>query len=494
MSKRITAVLLTAFLLISIPAFSLAADSGPAEIAEAEAIEAPAELIESSAEPLAADGVAEIAEVSGDYEYQLNRNGAAVITKYTGTEANVIIPATLNGKSVLRLEDNSFSYRSDIVSVIIPEGVREIGAAFSNCRRLQSVTLPSTLTAIEDDAFFYSDLRSITIPASVTSIGESAFQYCTAMTTATISARITRLRSLTFGDCVSLRSVTLPSTLTEIDAAAFINCVALTGISLPAGVTTVGYRAFDGCNLGSVVIPKSLTKISNAAFVNSGITSLTLPDTLSSIEHEAFSKCKISTLTIPHSVTYIGARAFADCGSLKKANIGIGVKNLDTGVFSGCSSLENIILPEGMLSIDEMAFKGCNLKTITIPRSVNNIAKSAFTGNSSLIVIGYVGSYAEQYAKQYKYGFHDITKPFPVNVTKVTLSKTTAAVKKGATLTLTATVSPTNATYKTVKWKSSDTKIATVSGGKVKGTKPGKVTITATASNGKTAKCVVTVK
>ena len=80
-----------------------------------------------------------------------------------------------------------------------------------------------------------------------------------------------------------------------------------------------------------------------------------------------------------------------------------------------------------------------------------------------------------------------------VEPTKVTLSKTTLTVAKGKTATLTATVTPTNATDKTVTWKSSSTAVATVSNGTVKGVKAGTATITVTTSNGKTATCKVTV-
>lgn len=66
----------------------------------------------------------------------------------------------------------------------------------------------------------------------------------------------------------------------------------------------------------------------------------------------------------------------------------------------------------------------------------------------------------------------------------------------GANETLTATVAPTNATDKTVTYKSSDTSVATVdSTGKVSGVKAGTADITVTTKDGsKTAKCTVTVK
>ena len=83
-----------------------------------------------------------------------------------------------------------------------------------------------------------------------------------------------------------------------------------------------------------------------------------------------------------------------------------------------------------------------------------------------------------------------------VEVTKITLNKTTASVAKGKTLQLTATVTPASATNKAVTWKSSNTKIATVSStGKVTAKSAGTVTITCTAKDGsgKKATCKITV-
>ena len=76
----------------------------------------------------------------------------------------------------------------------------------------------------------------------------------------------------------------------------------------------------------------------------------------------------------------------------------------------------------------------------------------------------------------------------------IAVNPTTAAVKPGATVTLSATVTPEDATDKTITWSSSDEKVATVDGGKVTGVAEGTVTITATTKSGdKTATCTVTV-
>ena len=81
-----------------------------------------------------------------------------------------------------------------------------------------------------------------------------------------------------------------------------------------------------------------------------------------------------------------------------------------------------------------------------------------------------------------------------VAVTDVTLNMTELDLMEGEEATLTATVTPDNATNKTVTWESSDSSIATVVNGKVTAVRPGKTTITVTTEDGgKSATCDVTV-
>lgn len=81
-----------------------------------------------------------------------------------------------------------------------------------------------------------------------------------------------------------------------------------------------------------------------------------------------------------------------------------------------------------------------------------------------------------------------------VGVKSINLSKTSITLTVKGTYTLKATINPSNASNKTVKWSSSDAKIASVSSsGKVTAVKAGSCTITAKSSNNKTAKCSVKV-
>ena len=82
-----------------------------------------------------------------------------------------------------------------------------------------------------------------------------------------------------------------------------------------------------------------------------------------------------------------------------------------------------------------------------------------------------------------------------IEAKSVKMSKTKASLKVGETTTLKATIKPKNVTDKTVTWKSSNKKVATVDkNGKVTAKKKGTCTITAVTSNGKKAKCKITVK
>ena len=80
-----------------------------------------------------------------------------------------------------------------------------------------------------------------------------------------------------------------------------------------------------------------------------------------------------------------------------------------------------------------------------------------------------------------------------VYVSDILLSHTSISLTVGQSFTLSSTISPSNATNKSVTWTSSNSAVATVSRGVVKAQKAGTATVYAVSSNGKKASCTVTV-
>jgi uncharacterized protein YjdB len=84
--------------------------------------------------------------------------------------------------------------------------------------------------------------------------------------------------------------------------------------------------------------------------------------------------------------------------------------------------------------------------------------------------------------------------PSVVKTTGIKISKGSLTLTVDNSSTITAEVSPSNATDKSITWSSSNTKVATVSGGKITAKGVGTATITAKASGGQTKTCTVTVQ
>ncbi len=126
----------------------------------------------------------------------------------------------------------------------------------------------------------------------------------------------------------------------------------------------------------------------------------------------------------------------------------------------------------------------------------NNSAASVSNGKITGVSAGTAIITAKTKRGKTAYCTVTVTNPAvaSVNPTGITLNKTFASAAVGTSFTLTATVLPSNASDKTVKWSTDKSYIASVDqNGTVKANSPGTATITAKTSNGKTAVCTVTV-
>ena len=238
-----------------------------------------------------------------------------------------------------------------------------IGAhAFSGCRSLTSLTLPS----------------------GVTSIGESAFTGCSGLTSLTLPSCITTIDDCTFYGCSGLTSLTLPSSVTSIGGSAFYGCSGLTSLTLPSGVTSIGEYAFSGCSgLTSLTLPSSVTS-SIGRWVFDGCYNLK--------ECNYFIDSDLETyLAHTHDWGYIPVdeiKYYHNGQELTKLEIPSGVDKIGSYSFYKGVNLTSLTLPSSVTTIGYSAFRGCSgLTSLTLPSSVTSIGDSAFEGCSGLTSI-----------------------------------------------------------------------------------------------------------
>ena len=220
--------------------------------------------------------------------------------------------------------------------------------------------------------------------------------------------------------------------------------------------------------------------------------------TLSPTVYPTNSRYTLTWTSSDTSVATVSSSGMVTAKSTGKANITVKTDNGKSATCSVTVSAKEVtsVSIKSSLSLDVG-----DSYTLT-PTVTPSDAKTSYTWSSDNSGVAAVSQYGVVTAKSA--GIANITvkttngKSATCLVTvsaKVKLSKTKAIIEKGKTLTLKATVTPSNLPDKSVTWKSSNTKVATVtSAGKVKGVKTGTVTITCTSnSTGAKATCKVTV-
>ena len=280
-------------------------------------------------------------------------------------------------------------------------------------------------------------------------------------------------------------------------------------------VVTYGGLAYDYYTheySGSVKIPSSVTnsvgttysvtKIGDYAFRGcTGLTSITIPNTITSIGNYAFYGCTgLTSVTIPNSVTEIGNKAFYATGWYNnQANGILYLDNCCLG-YKGNKPTGALTLNEGTRLIGSSAFSGC-----TYLNTIVSLNPTPPTCTSSKSFDSYNYSEATLYVPKdsfAKYFVDDVWGLF-LNINKIEtlassikLNNSSIELVKGATTTLSATISPSNATIKDIVWKSNNPQVATVNQwGEVTALSVGTATITATANDGSdiSASCNVVV-
>lgn len=168
------------------------------------------------------------------------------------------------------------AYRNKIVSVVVGEGITNVGKnAFAR----------------------FSNLQVYTLPSSVKVIGESAFEYCT-----------------------SLKAVVIPDTVDSLSHYCFQHCSAVTSLTIPGDLeyNDLYIPFYDMSNLTDIYITPGKTGAASVAQMTYGNPAnksdgytIHFMEGVTEIHDKVFANTKASRIEIANSVTIIGLDAFA---------------------------------------------------------------------------------------------------------------------------------------------------------------------------------------
>ncbi len=427
-------------------------------------------------------------------------------------------------------------------------------ALFRGCDGLEEVTIPKTVTIIKNHAFNNcANLKRVDISNGVTEIEKSVFEDCTNLQKVILPDTVNSMGTNIFYNCINLTEVHLPNIRQNIMANTFYNCKKLTTINFPSTLTTIGNSAFLGCeSLPEAILPSGVEKIESNAFKNcKALKKVVVPDTVSTIGSSAFYGCEALTdITLGGKLKKIESQTFYGCTTLPSIVIPYNVTTIGDSAFVNCTKLTQITVPRNTTSIASNAFSypkkmtmygpsDCYAQTYANGKGIKYVAQDIPATSIRLDVTNKTAEYYEEFqltATVTPQNFTDAVVWTSSNEDVATVSDTgyveicgvgTAVItvtagkvkatcmvtvprlinwiefdedeielKAGETYQLKPDISPSTATNKTLKYTSSDSKVAKVSdSGLVTAISEGEARIRAQATDGSDeyAICYVTV-
>ena len=192
------------------------------------------------------------------------------MTKFTKLIAAVAMLWLISAQATPLMAQQNYDFQVGQLYYKITDMVnRQVAVVSGNNEPTGAITIPATVTnegntysvtSIGDNAFSAcKGLTSINIPSSVTSIGVGAFEGCSGLTSINIPNGVTNIEGYTFLECKGLTSITFPSSLKYIGVFVLGYCTKLTSVTV--GWQTplpIGSNVFEEVTLNNVklIVPR----------------------------------------------------------------------------------------------------------------------------------------------------------------------------------------------------------------------------------------------
>ena len=207
-------------------------------------------------------------------KYTVLEDQTVRIDQISVKSTGITIPARIEGMPVSAIGTRALKGLSGVTNITLPNTLTSIeDYAFMNCTSLSGCYIPAAVTWIGSNAFYNTQLSSkwkstefvilgdgvlyqyngkaqeITVPDTVKVIGEGVFAYQTNLQKVTLHEGLTRIGDGAFLYCQSLASVELPDTVTCVGNAAFSGCTGLKRFTCGTDLALIDEYAFFDCTI-----------------------------------------------------------------------------------------------------------------------------------------------------------------------------------------------------------------------------------------------------
>ena len=327
---------------------------------------------------------------------------------FANGSANPLLPAEnlyVNGKIVKNLEIpqsvtqiaySAFASSDGLLSINIPDSVKQIDSYAFSDTGAQLVILGKGLTQVDryafyQDSYYGNEILHTLYTGTEAQWNALSIAYGNASLVNATRHYNANKNMFSFHDscsysrvdcteCGTIGMSTVPVPQHNFKSGVCTLCKANEGWQYKlskSGVTFTGYTGTAGkLTIPATIEGMAVVGIGESAFYNNRvITEVIIPDSVQRIRYDAFMYAK----------------------NLKKVTMGSSVTSIGDSAFRNCTSLESIVIPEGVMELSSYTFSGCTaLTAVTLPASLTQIAEWCFYNCKNLDHVMYGGTQAQQ--------------------------------------------------------------------------------------------------